>query len=59
MNRYDQDPSGDYGYDMAHEVMGASQIPAQLPEHQHDSTPHAGGKADVDEDFNYDEAHDL
>jgi hypothetical protein len=55
----DQDPSGDYGYDMAHEAMGTSQVPDRRTHHEHHGPPPAGGKADLDEDFNYDEAHDM
>jgi hypothetical protein len=59
MNKYDQDPSEDYSYDLAHEAMGTSEVPHDRPGHEHSSTPPAGGKVDLDEDLGYDEAHDV
>ncbi len=31
MNKHDQDPSEDYGYDLAHEAMGTSEVPDGRP----------------------------
>ncbi|GAA1278883.1 hypothetical protein GCM10009609_47840 [Pseudonocardia aurantiaca] len=59
MNQHDQDPSADYGYDLAHEANGTSQVPDDRPRHQHPNTPPASGTSDLDEDLSYDEAHDL
>ena len=59
MNEHDQNPSEDYGYDLAHEAMGTSEVPDGRPGHEHHSTPPTGGKVDLDEDLSYNEAHDL
>jgi hypothetical protein len=55
----DQEYSGDYGYDLAHEMKTICDIPAQRT----DSTPVCGVRAvpfafDPDGDFGYDEAHE-
>jgi hypothetical protein len=31
MNEHDQDPSEDYGYDLAYEAMGTSEVPDGRP----------------------------
>jgi hypothetical protein len=58
-----QDTSGDYGYDLAHEAAGRSgtpregAVPDRGPE-QHVSPP-APARADQGQDLEYDEAHDF
>lgn len=59
MNKHDQDPSEDYGYDLAHEAMAVKDVHGGQPGHEHHGSPQAGGKLDVDEDISYDEAHEL
>ena len=54
-----QDVSGDYGYDLAHEAAGSAgrpEVPAGDAEQQ--SLP-AGSRSEPDGDFGYDEAHDF
>jgi hypothetical protein len=56
----EQEPAGDYGYDLAHEQAGRGATPAKRPDdHRHGQPAHAGGKDDRHEDFGYDEAHDF
>jgi len=51
------DPSGDYGYDLAHEVKSALRVPVRHPE----PTVSRGSErpADSDGDLGYDDCHDL
>jgi hypothetical protein len=56
----DHEMSGDYGYDLAHEVKSALQLP--LPRAV--VSPTAGGRTvgreiDPGSDFGYDQAHDF
>jgi hypothetical protein len=54
-----QDTSGDYGYDLAHEATGRGRAPDdRAGQAQGDRSP-AVGKADQGEDLGYDEAHDC
>ena len=61
MGQQDVEPSGDYGYDLAHEtVRGTSRRPAEgAGPSTRPSTSHAGGTSDRGEDLAYDEAHDF
>lgn len=48
-----REPTGDFGYDMAHEVTGGpSPSPTEPPES-------AGADDAADGDYGYDEAHDF
>lgn len=56
MTQQEQEPSGDYGYDMAHEQ------PHRAPAHekakqQRRATPGPAATSDRGEDYGYDEAH--
>jgi hypothetical protein len=55
----DEEISGDYGYDLAHEETGPVQAPADTTGHEHGSAPPVGGKDDLSTDVSYDEAHDF
>lgn len=55
--QHEQSP--DFGYDLAHEEVAAPTAPESGIHPEQASTPRVGGKADLDEDFGYDEAHDL
>jgi hypothetical protein len=53
-----EDQSGDYGYDLAHEVKSYLATPAHHPA----TTPTSAGMhrdPDPDADFGYDEAHEF
>ena len=56
MTEQQQDDSGDYGYDMAHEQTRPPPAPDH-PKPQRHATAHAGGSSDQGEDYSYDEAH--
>ncbi len=64
MSQPQQDPSGDYGYDLAHEAP-ARRAESEHPEHpEHPDHPrhavvHPGGTSDQGEDYGYDEAHSF
>ena len=47
-----REPTGDLGYDMAHEVTGEPSPSPTAP-------PESAGADDADGDYGYDEAHDL
>ena len=52
-----QDATGDYGYDLAHEAAGRPRTPEQpRPEGE---KPPVARRGDDGEDFSYDEAHDF
>ena len=52
-----QDTTGDYGYDLAHEAAGRPRTPEQpRPEGE---KPPVARRGDDGEDFSYDEAHDF
>jgi hypothetical protein len=58
----DHEYSGDYGYDLVHEVRAALQQPAtrrRVPRVSGASTRTPGTELDVDGDFGYDQAHEL
>ena len=58
MEQREPEPSGDYGYDLAHEaVRGGRSRPSG--ERAKPSTSHAAGTSDRGEDLAYDEAHDF
>ena len=52
----EQQPGGDYGYDMAHEDVPPA---AARPEGASSEAPPAGSADDVAGDYGYDEAHDF
>jgi hypothetical protein len=53
----DAEPTGDYGYDLAHEAAGGTTTPTTPHEHQNLA---AGTQtADTQGDYGYDLAHDL
>ena len=50
-----REPTGDFGYDMAHEVTGGRPQPQEgTPQ-----TPSTDGRDDAAGDHGYDEAHDF
>ena len=51
-------PSGDYGYDLAHEGEGKGTRP-EPEDHPRHAVVHAGGTSDRGEDYGYDEAHSF
>jgi hypothetical protein len=57
MVRHDQEPDGDYGYDLVHEVdKGFPGLAHETPP----ATPNPlRPAAELDGDYGYDEAHDL
>jgi hypothetical protein len=57
MIRHDQEPDGDYGYDLVHEVdKGFPGLAQETPP----TTPNPlRPAAELDGDYGYDEAHDL
>ncbi|WP_167761195.1 hypothetical protein [Geodermatophilus sp. DF01-2] len=56
MEQDPRDPSGDYGYDLAHEATGTAE-PAAPPGPT--GTPPPPAPDDAAEDLGYDEAHDF
>ena len=54
-----QDMSGDYGYDLAHEAMTRGRPPGEGPAAARRPMSPAPEKADQDQDLEYDEAHDF
>ena len=55
----EQEPSGDYGYDLAHEATGRRPAAVDGPGGaQHEHGP-VDGQAGQGEDLGYDEAHDF
>ncbi|WP_154667148.1 hypothetical protein [Pseudonocardia asaccharolytica] len=56
----DQELSGDYSYDLAHEVMVTSEAQRDRASRApHDDVPAAAGTVEPEGDYGYDEAHDL
>ena len=55
----DPQPSGDYGYDLVHEDMGAPRRSSDHAGNDARRRPVPGGRADRGEDLGYDEAHDF
>jgi hypothetical protein len=54
----EQDPSGDYGYDLAHEARGRPGPSGEaVARAERRRPPDAGAAADTDGDLGYDEAH--
>lgn len=58
MTQPPQHPSGDYGYDLAHEGAGGVARPESEDRPRH-AIVHAGGTSDRGEDYGYDEAHSF
>jgi hypothetical protein len=56
VTQQDQEPSGDYGYDMAHEQTRGAPAPEESRRQRH-ATPGPTGTTDRGEDYGYDEAH--
>jgi hypothetical protein len=60
MEKREQDPTGDYGYDLAHEATSADRsAPAEGDGSRPSSAAHASGRSDQMQDYSYDEAHDF
>jgi hypothetical protein len=57
MVRHDQEPAGDYGYDLVHEVDKG--FPGLAPETPQATPNPLRPAAELDGDYGYDEAHDL
>lgn len=57
MSQPQQDTSGDYGYDLAHEATGRATRPEPAEQHPRHAVVHPGGTSDRGEDYGYDEAH--
>jgi hypothetical protein len=56
----DRKLSGDYSYDLVHEIKAGGACAAAGTRHaQHDLNRRATGGTDSDGDYGYDEAHDL
>ena len=56
----DRKLSGDYGYDLVHEIKtGGAGAAARTRHAQHDLNRRATGETGSDGDYGYDEAHDL
>lgn len=53
------DDSGDYGYDLVHEEVGAPDPLEDPARHRRVGVEGTGGTVDSDGDLGYDEAHDL
>jgi hypothetical protein len=58
MSQPQQDASGDYGYDLAHEASAGSG-PEPGERHTRHAVVHPGGTSDRGEDYGYDEAHSF
>ena len=54
-----QDTSGDYGYDLAHEEGRRAGVPADPAGRAERQPLPTDGRADADGDIGYDEAHDF
>jgi hypothetical protein len=54
-----QDASGDYGYDLAHEATGRGADPEERPAGDEVERQRPVVPADSGEDLGYDEAHDF
>ena len=53
------DPSGDYGYDMAHEL-DSGKVPASVADDVRRPAAHvATESSDLDQDYGYDLAHEI
>jgi hypothetical protein len=52
----EQQPGGDYGYDLVHEDVPAT---AERPDGADGGTPPAAAAEDLSGDIGYDEAHDF
>jgi hypothetical protein len=65
MDKREQDTSGDYGYDLAHDVPRSEQAAAHHEPDRPGRTSRAGrtsrpsGTSDRMQDYEYDEAHDF
>jgi hypothetical protein len=56
MDKPEQDTSGDYGYDLAHDDVRAGRRPEPHPRRE-PAAPAKRTAADLDSDLGYDEAH--
>ncbi len=54
-----QEPSGDYGYDLAHDDVRAGRPPEPAPRPEQAAPVEPAGPADRAGDLEYDEAHDF
>jgi hypothetical protein len=59
MDKREADPSGDYGYDLAHDVPRREQAGAHRDPARPGSRAHAPTTGDRGQDYEYDEAHDF
>jgi hypothetical protein len=59
MEKREPDTSGDYSYDLAHDVPRSQQTTAHHDPDRPGSTAHAPATGDRGEDYEYDEAHDF
>jgi hypothetical protein len=59
MDKREPDTSGDYGYDMAHDVPRREQTAAHSEPDRPGRASPAPGKGDRMQDYEYDEAHDF
>ena len=54
-----QDPSGDYGYDLAHEATGRGRASEERPPDPEAERRPVDARDDQGQDLGYDEAHDF
>jgi hypothetical protein len=59
MTQPDREPSGDYGYDLAHERIPRTAAHDDPSDRERAGASPAAAKPDPDQDFGYDEAHDF
>ena len=59
MDNREPDQTGDYGYDLAHDVPRREQRGARRDPARPGSRAHAPAAADRGQDYEYDEAHDF
>jgi hypothetical protein len=59
MAKREPDTSGDYGYDLAHDVPRSAQTAAHHDPNRPGSTSPAPSTGERGEDYEYDEAHDF
>jgi hypothetical protein len=59
VQRRPAEPSGDYEYDLVHELFNGPQRPRSEPHPEHPSPPPGRRPAEPDGDMSYDEAHDF
>ena len=59
MDKREPEPSGDYGYDLAHDVPRREQAGAHREPARPGSRAHVPATGDRGQDYEYDEAHDF